>query len=219
MERSFQIQLDQIKSALLTMGGCVEQALDLVTSGLIEQDPSRFVQVASIEQRINDCHSALDEMCTSFLAKQGPVAGDLRFVISVLKINSDLERMGDQCVNISHSGKDYLSRSKRYATDQVRVMSKIAKQMVKNALDSFVSRDVVLAQEVLLTDDELDVRKQNIFEMMIEEIKREPAHAESALDLILIARNLERMGDHATNIAEDVIYFSTGKDVRHGKYA
>lgn len=219
MERNFQTQLDDIKSLLVTMGGSVEKALEMVTSGLMERDLKKLEAVFEIEEKINRCHLELDEACTNYLAKQGPVAGDLRFVVSALKINSDLERMGDQCVNMSHSGKDYINRTKHFSADEIRTMAKVARQMVKDSLDCFVTRNLELAQKVLVTDDELDSRKQSIFENMIEEMKQNPQGVEAALDLILIARNLERMGDHATNIAEDVIYFSTGKDIRHGKFA
>lgn len=219
VERNFQIQLDEIKSLLLTMGGNVERALELVTSGLMERDLKKIEGVFAIEEQINKCHLDIDELCAHFLAKQGPVAGDLRFVISVIKMSSDLERMGDQCINIAHSSKDHISRTSQFSADEIRAMAKVARQMVKEALDAFVRRDTDLAQRVLVTDDDLDMRKQTIFESMIEEIKQNPNGVEAALDLILIARNLERMGDHATNIAEDVIYVSTGRDVRHGKYA
>lgn len=219
MERKFEIQLDEIKSLLITMGGLVEQALELVTSGLMERDLKKIQGVFAIEEKINKTHLQLDELCASFLAMQGPVATDLRLILSALKINSDLERMGDQCVNIAYSSKDFVQRGAQIPTDEIRAMTTLARQMVKDALDCFVSRNVPLAENVLSRDDELDVRKQTVFETMVEEMKRDPKNIEAALDLILIARNLERMGDHATNIAEDVIYFSTGRDVRHGKYA
>ncbi|PWU17365.1 MAG: phosphate transport system regulatory protein PhoU [Bdellovibrio sp.] len=219
MERSFQIQLDDIRRLLLSMGGLVERALELVTTGLIEQDLQKFAAVFSIEEQINRSHLQLDEACTNYLAVQGPVAGDLRMVVSAIKINVDLERMGDQCINMAHTGRDFVRRTTHLSVDEIRVMSRVAREMVKEALDSFVRRDMGLAQKILVTDDELDVRKQNIFESMVGQIKLNAADVEAGLDLILIARNLERIGDHATNIAEDVIYFSTGKDIRHGKYA
>lgn len=219
MERQFQNQLDEIKSLLLSMGSSVEKALETVVTGLIQRDLQKLEAVFKIEERINDCQIQLDQVCTEFLAKQGPVATDLRLVISIIKINSDLERMGDQCVNIAHSAKDFINQRGGFSLAEIQTMSVIAQKMVKDALDCFVSRNAELAQKVLMTDDDLDQRKQKVFEEMVKAMKQDPSHVEPAMDLILIARNLERMGDHATNIAEDVIFVSTGKDIRHGKYS
>ena len=156
-----------------------------------------------------------------FLAKQGPVARDLRLIISIIKINSDLERMGDQSVNIAYTGKDYLTRQPiDQSLPDIEKMSSLARKMVKGSLDAFVREDEKLAQEILLMDDEVDSLKSKVFKDLLAYIKSNPQNADAALDIILIARNLERLGDHATNIAEDVIFVSTGKDVRHGgKYA
>lgn len=218
MERQFQNQLDDIKSLLLSMGSSVEKALETVVTGLIQRDLHRLEAVFDIEERINQCQVELDQICTEFLAKQGPVATDLRLVISIIKINSDLERMGDQCVNIAHSAKDYINQRGSFSMQEIQTMSTIAQKMVKDALDCFVSRNAELAQKVLMTDDDLDQRKHRVFTEMIQAMKKDSSCVEPAMDLILIARNLERMGDHATNIAEDVIFVSTGKDIRHGKY-
>ncbi len=219
VERQFQNQLDEIKSVLLSMGNSVEKALETVVTGLIQRDLQKLEDVFKIEERINHFQIELDQDCTEFLAKQGPVATDLRLVISIIKINSDLERMGDQCVNIAHSSKDYIKQRGSFSMAEIQTMATIAQQMVKDALDCFVSRNAELAQKVLMTDDDLDQRKQQVFTQMVQAMKNDPTCVESAMDLILIARNLERMGDHATNIAEDVIYVSTGKDIRHGKFS
>lgn len=219
MERQFQSQLDDIKTLLLSMGSSVERALETVINGLIQRDLKKLEAVFVIEEGINRAQIQLDQAATEFLAKQGPVAGDLRLLISIIKINADLERMGDQCVNIAYSAKDFVDRRGSLSIQEIQTMATIAQKMVKDALDCFVSRDGEKAQSVLMTDDELDQRKQNVFKTMVEAMKKDPEMVEPAMDLILIARNLERMGDHATNIAEDVIFFSTGKDVRHGKFS
>lgn len=219
VERQFQNQLDEIKSLLLSMGNSVEKALETVVSGLIQRDLQKLENVFTIEERINHYQVELDQVCTEFLAKQGPVATDLRLVISIIKINSDLERMGDQCVNIAHSAKDFIQQKGSFSLQDIQIMANVAQKMVKDALDCFVGRNAELAQKVLMTDDELDQRKQHVFTQMVAAMKKDPSVVESAMDLILIARNLERMGDHATNIAEDVIFVSTGKDIRHGKYS
>lgn len=221
MERKVDQHLDEIRSLILSMGGYVEKALDEAIQALMKRSPKDFEKVHEIEKKINEDHVKVDQVCMNFLARQGPVARDLRLIVSVIKINSDLERMGDQCVNIAHTGKDYLGRTALVnGLRDIELMSDIVRNMVKESLDSFVREDATLAQKILLMDDEVDQLKRKVFKDFLAHIKTHPQDAESALDVILIARNLERLGDHATNIAEDVIFVSTGKDVRHGgKYS
>ena len=216
MERQVDTQVEELKKLILSMGGHVEKALDIAIQALIKRDPTRFNEVHDIEEQINSDHVRVDEACLQFMAKQGPKARDLRLIFSMVKINADLERMGDQCVNIAYTGKDFLSRGSIYSLQIIEEMSTIVRQMVKEYLDAFVREDVVQSEKILLMDDEVDTRKQKVFTDLSAEIKNNPDSVEAALDLILIARNLERLGDHATNIAEDVIFVSTGKDVRHG---
>lgn len=221
MERQVDSQIDQLKNLILSMGGYVEKALDEVTQALMHRKIDAFQKVHTIEERINEDHIKVDLACMTFLAKQGPVARDLRLIISIIKINSDLERMGDQCVNIAYTGKDYLMRTPvSSGLQDIETMSELVRKMVKGSLDSFVREDEKQAQSILLMDDEVDSLKSKVFRDLSEYIKQNPAQTEAALDVILMARNLERLGDHATNIAEDVIFVSTGKDVRHGgKYS
>ncbi len=220
MERQVDTQVEELKKRILSMGGHVEKALEIAIQALIERNPSRFKEVHLIEEQINADHISVDEACLNFMAKQGPKARDLRLIFSMVKINADLERMGDQCVNIAFTGKDFLSRGSIYSLSIIEEMSEIVRRMVKGSLDSFFREDVDLSKKILLMDDEVDKRKQKVFEDLSAEIKKNSESVEAALDLILIARNLERLGDHATNIAEDVIFVSTGKDIRHGgKYS
>ncbi len=221
MERQVDTQIDQLKNLILSMGGQVEKALDEAIQALIHRKPDAFKKVHEIETKINQDHIKVDQACMHFLAKQGPVARDLRLIISIIKINSDLERMGDQSVNIAYTGKDYLTRPPiTQSLPDIERMSTLARKMVKGSLDSFVREDEKAAQEILLMDDEVDTLKSKVFQDSLAYIKTNPQNADAALDIILIARNLERLGDHATNIAEDVIFVSTGKDVRHGgKYS
>ena len=217
MERAIDTQLEDLKKMILLMGGHVEKSLSKVTAAILSRDVSLFDEVHAIEKRINEDHIRVDNVCMNILAKQGPVANDLRLIISVLKINNDLERMGDQTVNISYSGKDYLGRKPIQAQlSDVQRMSEIAGYMVKGSLDCFVRGDVEEAKQILLMDDELDSLKNKVLQDAMIHMKSNPDDVEAGLDLILIARNLERLGDHATNIAEDVIFAFTGKDVRHG---
>lgn len=217
MERAIDTQLEDLKKMILLMGGHVEKSLSQVTTAILTKDPSLFEEVHAIEKRINEDHIKVDNVCMNILAKQGPVAKDLRLILSVIKINNDLERMGDQTVNISYSGRDYLGRRPIHAqlTD-IQKMSEIAGRMVKGSLDCFVRGDVDEAKRILMMDDEIDALKSKVFKDAMAHMKTHSDDVEAGLDLILIARNLERLGDHATNIAEDVIFAFTGKDVRHG---
>nr|BFD62154.1 phosphate signaling complex protein PhoU [Bdellovibrio sp. HM001]BFD67931.1 phosphate signaling complex protein PhoU [Bdellovibrio sp. HAGR004] len=217
MERAIDIQLEDLKKMILLMGGHVEKSLSLVTAALLSRDLEMFDGVHAIERQINEDHIRVDNACMHLLAKQGPVAKDLRLIISVLKINNDLERMGDQAVNISYSGKDYLGRKPiQSQLGDIQKMSEIAGRMVKESLDCFVRGDVEQSKKILLMDDEIDALKNKVFNEAMAHMKAHSEDVEAGMDLILIARNLERLGDHATNIAEDVIFAFTGKDVRHG---
>jgi phosphate transport system protein len=198
------------------MGGYVEKALTDVISALMDRDKDKFDLIHQVEKKINEDHKKIDNACMGFLAKQGPVAKDLRMVLAIIKINTDLERMGDQAVNIAYTGKDYLSRKPLQSLKEIARMSEIVREMVRQSLDSFVRSDVAEAERVLDMDDSVDTIKNDVLKQMTAHIKANPQDTEAALDIILMARNFERLGDHATNIAEDVIFVSTGKDIRHG---
>lgn len=216
MERAIDTQMEDLKKMILLMGGHVEKSLAQATAALLSRDLNLFKEVHEIEKRINEEHVKVDQACMNLLAKQGPVARDLRMIISIIKINNDLERMGDQAVNISYSGRDYLGRNPIRQLNDIQRMSEIAGRMVKGSLDSFVRGDVEKAREILKMDDEIDGLKNKVFQDVMAHMKTASDDIEAGLDLILIARNLERLGDHATNIAEDVIFAFTGKDIRHG---
>jgi phosphate transport system protein len=217
VERRFENDLKELKSRILAMGGLVEQAIERATQALHERNPRKLEDVFSIEKKINTHHIDIDSSCVEVLARLSPVATDLRLILSILKINTDLERMGDQAVNIAYNAEHYLKDESIQAVDiYLPQMATAVRKMVRDSLDAFTNSDVVLAQNVLEQDDEVDSFKNRIFKTLIPFMKDHPSQVESAVDLILIARNLERMGDHATNIAEDVIFAYTGEDVRHG---
>ncbi len=217
MERHFEQELRALKERILAMGGLVEKAIGVATRALIDKKMELFTEVHQIEEAINQAHIHVDEACLKLLARQSPLAADLRLVIAIIKINVDLERMGDQAVNIAHNGKRYLSESPVKPLVDFPKMADHVKKMVRESLDAFVQQDVTLAQKVLDHDDIVDGLKDQIFKDLLETIHSNPAVLEKALNLILIARNLERLGDHATNIAEDVIFAITGRDIRHQK--
>lgn len=218
MERRFESEFKELKNKILAMGGFVEQALEKVTLALQERDPSKLEEIRELEGKINNSHIAVDNACLEILARLSPVAVDLRSILAIVKINTDLERMGDQTVNISYNSEHYF-RDKDVDRDvalNIPQMAVLVKAMVRNALDAFMHSDTDLAKRVLESDDAVDEFKNRVFSQLIPYMQKQPTKIEAALDLILIARNLERMADHATNIAEDVIFACTGADVRHG---
>jgi phosphate transport system protein len=216
MERRIDQRGLELKALILEMGGLVEKSIEIVTAALHRRDVSLLEAVWPIEAEINKAHIAVDEACLEVLATQSPLASDLRLILAIIKINSDLERMGDQAVNIAHNLKHYLSGPPINHGIDFATATDFVRSMVRNTLDAFTKLDVACARKVLAQDDTVDEMKHDIFRKMVVFIGENPKMSEQALDLILIARNLERLGDHATNIAEDVIFAVTGQDIRHG---
>lgn len=208
--------LQQLKNFLAAMGGYVEESLKQATQALIDRNPNNHENVEKIEQKINECHLQVDQTCMNLLAKLSPFASDLRLILACYKMNNDLERMGDHARNISRGTSQYLSKKEiPHEKDFLQLINE-TRTMVKEALDSFVNKDIPKAKEVLLRDDVVDELKNSLTIKMKELMKKDSACVDSALDFILFARNLERIGDLATNIAEDVIFITSGDDVRHG---
>ncbi len=164
---------------------------------------------------LNELHIEIDDQCLKLLALHSPMAADLRAVMAAIKINSDLERVGDMAVNIGEAARRYASHPPVKKLIDIPRMATTAQSMLRDALDSYVRGDMQLAQQVLDEDDALDSLKTQVFRELLTYMLSDPATIEPALDLILISRHLERVGDHATNIAEDVIFMVSGRDVRH----
>jgi phosphate transport system protein len=206
MDRIIDSQLEDLKKLTLEMGGLVEKALASTTAGILKKELNQFKEVHQIENLINDLQINIDNACLQVLAKQGPVAKDLRLILSIIKINTDLERMGDQCANISHIGRELIERKFSNSLQDLELMFAAVRQMVTASLDSFVKMDVEAAKKVLVMDDNVDAFKKKINKYSVDFMKTDVEHLQDHLDFILIARNLERLGDHSTNIAEDVIF-------------
>lgn len=197
------------------MAGYVEEAINLAIQAWKERDPSTFAKVHAIEDKVNRLHKDVDAACLKLLATQQPMAFDLRLVMSIIKINTDLERMVDQAVNIARTCEFYLKYPELPDMEDLSFMSDDVRFMVREAIDAFVKGDNTLATNVLQCDDKVDNFKDKIFHDVVSHIKKKPKDTEQGLNVILIARNLERIGDHATNIAEDVIFTISGEDIRH----
>ena len=213
--RHFEEELEQLKARLLEMGGIAEEQVRLAVKGLVERDRELMERVLVGDQPLNSLHIEIDNRCFTLLALYQPMAVDLRSIVAAVKINTDLERVGDLAINIAEASRQYVRHPPVKRLIDIPRMASIAQTMLRDALDAFVRRDTELAQQVLNEDDTLDGLKNQIFRELLTYMLQDPATIEPALDLILISRHLERIGDHATNVAEDVIFMVLAKDVRH----
>jgi len=213
--RHFQEELEHLKTRLLEMGGLAEEQVRLSVKGLTQRDRDLIARVLSNDDPVNNLHIELDNRCFTLLALYQPMAVDLRAIVAAAKINTDLERVGDLAINIAEPAQRYVGHPPVKKLIDIPRMANIAQSMLRDALDAFVRGDIALAQNVLNEDDALDSLKTQIFRELLTFMLADPATIEPALDLILVSRHLERIGDHATNIAEDVIFMVSARDVRH----
>jgi len=215
MRTRFQQGLDELKNKLLVMGGLAEQAVDRACESYCKRDSAIARKVLISEDAINTAEREIDELALDLLAMQQPMAVDLRFITAVMKINADLERVGDQAVNIAERALQIASLPPCDLPADIPHMAATAIDMVRTALQSFIYARADVAESVLKKDDEVDRMNREVHQSMLQVMKSTPENTAQALDALLIARNLERVGDHATNIAEDVIFWVRGADVRH----
>ena len=215
MRTRFQQGLDSLKEKLLTMGGMAEQAVDRAVEAYQRRDQEMCRKVIEGEPAINAMEREIDELALDLLAMQQPMAIDLRFITAVMKINADLERVGDQAVNIVQRAQDSLAFPELDLPADIPRMARLATDMVRRSLQAFIDARWEAAEQVLKMDDLVDDMNHDIHVAMMEYMMRSPEALPQALNALLIARNLERVGDHATNIAEDVIFWIRGADVRH----
>ena len=215
MRTRFQLGLDELREKLLKMGGMAEQAVDRACQAYRERDLTLCHRVLENESLINAAEREIDGIALDLLAMQQPMAIDLRFILAVVKINADLERVGDQAVNIAERVMDMMELPAAELPVDVPRMASAAAAMVQRALESFIEGKAELAQAVLEMDNVVDRMRDEAFISLVRTMNQSPAITRQALDALLIARNLERVADHATNIAEDVIFWVRGADVRH----
>jgi phosphate transport system protein len=213
--RHFQEELEQLKTRLLEMGGLAEDRVRAAVDGLVRRDGEVVTRVLDGDGPINQLHIEIDKRCFKLLALHQPMAVDLRAIVSAVKINTDLERVGDLAINIAEAVRRYMRHPPVKELIDIPRMATIAQAMLRDALDAYVRRDTALAQAVLNADDALDSLKTQVFRELLTYMLQDPTTIEPSLDLILISRHLERIGDHATNVAEDVIFMVLAKDVRH----
>ena len=213
--RHLHSHLDSIRLRLIAMGAQVETMIASVTRGLVERDEDLVTQVIERDDQVDRMEIEIDDECHSVLARNQPTAVDMRFLVAVMKITADLERMADSAVNIAQAARQ-LNREPPLPNyiDLPRISARV-QAMVRESLDAFVSRDPALAVTVCNQDDDVDQLYRTMFHDLVEVMRRDNTSVPRALHLLLVARNFERIADHATNIAEDVIYYVEGRDIRH----
>ena len=215
MTRKFQQDLDELKQALLRMAAKAEMMIHESIQALVKRELEISANIPILESEVNSLQLEIDDRAFKLLALQQPMAHDLRFIIAAMKISSDLERIGDQAVNITENTETLLQFPELKPLIDIPQMAEISKGMVRDALDAFVEEDAAKGREVVLRDDKVDGLKDQVFREVLTYMISDPKSIQVGLQLILVARNLERIADHATNIAEDVVYMVEAKDIRH----
>ena len=214
---NFQQQLVALKDKLLAMAALSQQALEFSVEAYVMRDAGLSQHVKEIEKAINAAETSVDEMAYELLAKEQPMAIDLRFILSVIKINGDLERIGDQATNIASRALEAASvaSATAYHPADIQTMGAKVGVMIRRAIQALLEGDSKLAETVLAMDDEIDEMNRVIQRELVDTMQLNSETAEQSLNAIIVSRNLERAADHATNIAEDVIFWVQGSDVRH----
>jgi len=216
MERYFDEELKELQKAIIRMGVLAQEAIYKSIDALGSRDKTKARQVINEDVKIDELELAVDERCIDLIARHQPMAGDLRFIATGMKINSDLERIADLAVDIAQRVLELADHPLLKPLIDIPKLSTVSQNMVRDAIDAFVNRDVDLAKKVLLSDPEADKLRNLIQDELINDyMARDASTAGRSVPLLLIARHLERICDHATNIAEDVIYMVEAKVVKH----
>jgi phosphate transport system protein len=218
MTKHFHRELEKLKKRILTLGAMVEERVYMATKAIENNDSGLADKIIKSDYEIDEMEVDVEEECLKILALYQPVAVDLRFITAVIKINNDLERIADEAVNIARGVKYIAKGEKPHFDFDFYLMANKTEAMLKKSLDALVNLDVDLAFKVCLLDDEVDKFNGEAHRMVKDVIKDNPEHVEYFINLLLISRHLERIADHATNIAEEVIYLIEGEIVRHGDF-
>jgi len=215
VHRHFHDELSHVKVRLLTMSGEAEAALGLAVEALLERDPAKADLVIQGDRVIDAMEMEIEEMSVNLLALQQPMARDLRMLTSALKISNDLERVGDNAVNIAQSA-ERLSQARPIAPEpEIVEMARLAREMLSDALEAFIRGDAAAAREICLRDDKVDLLHNSVFRILLTHMMEDPHTIGAGMELFLVSRNLERVADLATNIAEDVVFLVEGKSIKH----
>ncbi len=213
--RHFHDELSHVKVRLLTMSGEAEAALGLSVEALLERDPERARRVIQGDRIIDTMEMEVEEMCANLLALQQPMARDLRMLLSALKIANDLERVGDHAVNIAQSA-ERLAQARPIAPEpEIIEMARLTREMLSDALEAFIRGDAAAGREICIRDDKVDALHRSVFRILLTHMMEDPHTIGAGMELFLVSRNLERVADLATNIAEDVVFLVEGKSIKH----
>ncbi len=215
VQRHLDKELSQVNEKLLLMAGLAESMIHKAIKSLLERDESLFEQVNADEKKVNLLEIEIDDVCHKLLALKQPMATDLRFITSAMRIDTELERIGDLAINITEGVARLIKQPQLKPYIDIPRLADLVKKMVRDSLDSFIKQDVNLARSVLTRDDQIDDLCDQIFRELLTFMISDPSTIPRALQLVLVSRHLERIGDHSTNIAENVIYLVQGKDIRH----
>jgi phosphate transport system protein len=213
--RPFEEDFKSLNDTLLSMGSLVAHSVQRSVLSLVEKNEDYAHQVIRDESRVDQIEIKVDDMVTSLIVREQPVARDMRLVVAAIKIATDLERMGDLAVHIAERALSLMVQPPLPESINFADLANLVESMVLGSLDSFIKRDPQTARGILAADDAVDKSRNDIQHRLIELMQRDPATVTRALEYIIVARKLERIGDHATNIAEDVIFLAQGIDVRH----
>ncbi|MBK7093125.1 MAG: phosphate signaling complex protein PhoU [bacterium] len=209
-------EVDRLKRKLLALSAYVEESVQRAVKSVSERDEKLAQRVIDTDFEIDEMEVDVEEDCLKILALHQPVAIDLRFIIAVLKINNDLERIGDLAVNIAERAVSLSKRDKINSPFDFQTMAERVQKMLQKALDALVNGDAKLAREVLVSDDEIDEMNRQMYDSIKMGIRQDPDNVDTLIQVLAISRNLERIADHTSNIAEDVIYMVDGDIIRHG---
>jgi phosphate transport system protein len=215
MERHFHEELNQVKQKTLRMGSLVEDMVERAVTSLVDRDSHLAEETIAFDTKVDYLEVEIDGDCLRLLALHQPAAGDLRFITTAMKIIADLERMADQAVNISQRAIELNEEPQLKPYIDIPIMSQLSQKMLRDSLDAFVRKDVGLARQVIETDDKVDALKNQVFRELLTFMMEDPRTIPRAIRLILVSRYLERIADHATNIAEMVVFLVEAKNIRH----
>ncbi len=217
MQRHFHEELELVKEKTLKQGSLVETMVEQAVSSLVDRDSRLAEEVIASDRKVDILDTEIDEDCLRLLALHQPAAKDLRFITTAMKISTDLERMADQAVNICQRAIELNEEPQLKPYIDIPIMSQLSQKMMRDALDAFVRRDVDLARQVIPADNKVDALKDQIFRELLTFMMEDPRTIPRATRLILVSRYLERIADHATNIAEMVVFLVEGKSIRHAQ--
>ncbi len=215
MQRHFHEELEQVKERVLRLGSVVEAMVENAVTSLVDRDAALANETINADSRADMLEVEIDEACIRLLALHQPAAVDLRFITTAMKVSSDLERMADQAVNISQRALELNDEPQLKPYIDIPIMSQLSQKMLQDSLDTFVRKDVALAREVIATDNKVDALKNQVFRELLTFMMGDTTTIPRAIRLVLVSRHLERIADHATNIAEMVVFLVEGRNIRH----